>query len=95
MKDYTEKAVISKIYVMTARKAKKNKLTMYGAHWFKDRVIVELKYQYAVQSTSLNPSKTALSLKKGDSVDVISNGWGTPLRFIKVNGRKLKTDWAY
>ena len=78
---------------MTLKKARKEKLSTIGAAHFNGKVILDVEYPSngGRQSTSLAPSKTALSIKKGDKVDITTtNGY---ISKVKANGRNLKAGW--
>lgn len=87
-------AKVVKVYQMDVKKAKAKKLSALGLSYFNGLVIIEVKYSNgALQSTALNPSKTALSIKKNDVVGIgLDRGFITS---IKSKGRRLKSGWLF
>ena len=86
------KAIVNDAYQMTLEKAAEKGLSTLGASHFNGSVIVEVKYSNGgLQSTRLSPSKTALSIKKGDEVEVTMDGYY--IGAITFNHRRLKGGW--
>ena len=85
-------AKIASISVITERNAKRWKLSVAQAYYHIGKVRIQVKYKTGgVQSTSLNPSTTALSIKKGDTVLIAPDKQYTYLiGNILFNGRILK-----
>ena len=90
----TEIAKIKNVYLMDKKKATKEKLSTWGASYFIGRIILDIEYNSGGrQSTSLNITKTALSLKKNQKVKV--NIEGNYIKSIIHNGKVLKGSWLY
>lgn len=86
------KAIVKDVYQMTLKKAAEKGLSTLGASHFNGSVIVEVKYpDGGLQSTRLLPSPTALSIKKGDEVEVTMDGQF--IGAITFNHQKLKGGW--
>lgn len=88
-----EIAKVKNVYLMDKKKAIKNKLTNWGASYFIGRIILDIEYESgARQSTSLNNTKTALSIKKGQNIIV---NYGRYIKSVIHNGKLLKGNWLY
>ena len=91
-KQQRKEAKIASVFILTKRYAKWRKLSVAQAHNHIGKVRIEVEYKTGgIQCTSLNPSTTALSIKKGDTVLVAPDKQYTYLiGNILFNGRILK-----
>lgn len=85
-------AKIASVFVLTERYAKRRKLSVAQANNHIGKVRIEIKYKTGgVQCVSLNPTTTALSLKKGDTVLVAPDKqYSYHIGSILFKGRILK-----